>query len=186
MGLKKTSRILRCFLPVFLGAGPACDRDGAPAATPPPEPPRARLIFPDSLRVAEEDINLFVRNTLSQCAAGDYDAFRSIWTAKQKPISREEFQEGWHSVDKVEVQALQKALVELDENSPRETVYVLLVAVSLDPNRKAGKREPLREIVLMIVREHDQWRIAGAPKEMRKWIKDSISHASQPAQTATP
>lgn len=167
--------------------GLACRREESPRKETPaePQPSRASIIFPETLRVADEDVNVFVRTTLAQCAGGDYDAFRTLWTAKQDPISREEFQEGWHAVDRIEVQGLQKALLELEEGAPRQTVYVMLVVVSLDPTRKAGKREPLREIVLMIVREHDQWRLAAAPKPMREWIKESISRA-KPAATETP
>lgn len=172
----------------MLAAHLACRREEKP---PPeihaePQPSRARLIFPESLRVADEDVNVFVRTALTQCAGGDYDAFRKLWTAKQEPISRDEFLEGWHAVDRIEVQGLQKALLEIEEGAPREPVYVLLVVVSLDPTRKAGKRDPLREIVLMIVREHEQLRIAAAPKPMRDWIKESISGAKSQVSDAPP
>lgn len=130
------------------------------------------MIFPDSLRASDEAVNIFVRAALTQCAGGNYESFRALWSARQEPISRAEFEEGWQAVQRIEVRGLQKVLLADDqEKAAAEPVYVLLVEVALDPAARAGKREPLREIVLMLVREHDQWRLGNAPKDMREWIK---------------
>lgn len=132
----------------------------------------AELLFPDALRVADDSVNQFVRTALTQCAKGKYEAFRALWSARRDPISRGEFEEGWHAVHRIEVKGLQKVLLESDPNAKAsEPVYVLLVEVALDEAARVGQREPLREIVLMLVKEHDQWRLAAAPKEMRDWIK---------------
>jgi len=143
------------------------------------------------LRVADESVNIFVRSALAQCAGGNYEAFRTLWNARQEPISRAEFEEGWQAVHRIEVRGLKKALLEVDHDTGvTEPVYVLLVEISLNPDAKAGKRAPLREIVLMVVREHDQWRLAGAPKNMREWIKgQNDTPANDPAaspSTTTP
>ena len=169
-----------------------CREDHSTPATPPSkresEQSTAELIFPDSLRVADESVNIFVRTALSQCASGNYEAFRALWSAKQDPISRAEFGEGWQAVHRIEVRGLQKVLLAADQGpAASEPVYVLLVEVALDPAQKAGKREPLREIVMMLVHEHEQWRLAGAPKAMREWIKQqNAAPASNSAVSPSP
>ncbi len=130
--------------------------------------------------MADDSVNQFVRTALTQCAKGKYDAFRALWSARRDPISRAEFEEGWHAVHRIEVKGLQKVLLESEPNAKAsEPVYVLLVEVALDETARVGQRAPLREIVLMLVQEHDQWRLAAAPKEMRDWIKKQS--LSQPA-----
>lgn len=127
---------------------------------------------------------MFVRTALTQSAGGNYEAFRALWSAKQEPISRAEFEEGWHAVHRIEVRGLQQAQLEKDnDGGTPEIVYVLLVEVALDPAQRAGQREPVREIVMMLVREHDQWRLAGAPKEMREWIKRNSVEGAMPSQS---
>lgn len=146
---------------------------------------KTNLIFPDQLRVDDATVNTFVRSALTQCASSDYEAFRSLWTAKQEPISKAEFSEGWDAVRRIEVRALEKVLLAMgDDGKTTEPVYVLLAEVELDAAARVGKREPIREIVLMLVREHDQWRLAGAPKEMREWVKSKL--AANPTDLANP
>ncbi len=157
--------------------------DNEPSTTKPAGVRSAQLIFPEALRAGDESVNLFVRTALTQSAGGNYEAFRALWSAKQEPISRAEFEEGWHAVHRIEVRGLQQARLEKEpDGEGPEVVYVLLVEVALDPAQKAGQREPVREIVMMLVREHDQWRLAGAPKPMRDWIKKN----SDAAATETP
>ena len=160
---------------MLLTSASGCREEENAPATPPSKPATesaTELIFPDSLRVADESVSIFVRTALGQCANGNYEAFRGLWSARQDPISRAEFEEGWQAVHRIEVRGLQKVLLAGDQDAAAsEPVYVLLVEVALDPAAKAGKRAPLREIVMMLVREHDQWRLANAPKTMRDWIK---------------
>ena len=162
-----------------------------PSTKPTTDQVTAQLVFPESLRVADETVNIFVRTALGQCAEGNYDAFRALWSERQDPISRTEFEEGWHAVHRIEVRGLQKALLAAGQNTASsEPVYVFLVEVALNPEAKAGKRAPLREIVLMLVQEHDQWRLANAPKSMREWIKQknaaSGNHSADSPSTMNP
>src|SRR5262245_50490272 len=96
---------------------------------------KAELIFPESLRAGDESVNLFVRTALTQSAGGNYEAFRALWSAKQEPISRAEFEEGWQAVKRMEVRGLQQARLDNgpDGSAAPEPVYVLLVEVALDP-----------------------------------------------------
>jgi hypothetical protein len=53
-----------------------------------------------------------------------------------------------------------------------------LAQVQLDPTLPAGQREPVRDVVLMIVRENEDWRFAHAPKQVREWIIENRPHAT--------
>ena len=138
------------------------------------------LVFPDELRVADATVNEFVTKAMTTCAAGDYEDFRLLWSVREDPLPREEFEQGWHAVQTIKVRALEKVMLDADPNAGRtepETVYALLTEVTLDPAQRAGQKEPQRHVVLMLAREHEQWRIAHAPKPMRDWVKKKFAAA---------
>jgi len=138
-------------------------------------------MFPTELYVADATVNDFVAKAMTTCAAGEYEAFRLLWSVREDPLPREEFEQGWQAVETIKVRALEKVMLAADPSAGRtepETVYALLVEVSLDPAQKVGQTEPQRRVVLMLTREHEQWRLAQAPKPMRDWVKDKIAAAS--------
>jgi len=196
--LKNSSAIVLTFsiataIGLFIAA-PACRCDSEPATGSSsdssgvlaPKPPDV-LIFPDELRVADETVNDFVAKAMSTCAAGEYEPFRLLWSVRGDPLPREEFEQGWQAVQVIKVRVLEKVMIDADPNAGRaepEIVYALLVDVSLDPEQKAGQKKPQREVVLMLIREHEQWRLAQAPKPMRDWIKKILADA--PSESANP
>ena len=134
------------------------------------------LIFPDELRVQDATVNDFVVRAMNTCGAGDYEPFRLLWSAREEPLPKDQFDEGWQAVQLIRIAGLRKAVVagaaEEPGSSPAgEIVYIVLAEVQLDPEHPAGKRQPQREVVLMLVRENDKWRMAQAPKPMRDWIR---------------
>jgi hypothetical protein len=138
------------------------------------------LVFPDELRVADASVNEFVTKAMTTCAKGDYEPFRLLWSAREDPLPRGEYEEGWHAVQTITVRALEKVMLGPDPKANRaegETVYALLVDVSLDPTQKAGQKKPQRHVVMMLAPESGEWRLARAPKAMRAWIKGKISGA---------
>ena len=145
------------------------------------------LVFPDDLRMADAGVNEFVARAMTTCAKGEYDAFRLLWSAREEPLPREEFEQGWQAVQTIRVRALEKVKLAPDARTtpPQDEVaYALLAEVSLDPTHKAGQREPQREVVLMLTREHDEWRLARAPKPMRNWVRDKVAQSSVSATDA--
>jgi hypothetical protein len=147
------------------------------------------LVFPPELRVEDPTVNDFVTRAMSVCAVGDYDAFRLLWSPKEDPIPRGDFEHGWDAVTEIRIRALEKALLAPDPSTPLSeapTVFVLAATVTLDPKHKAGRREPQREVVLMTIREQDEWRLARAPKAMRDWIREKIGPNSGDAPSPTP
>jgi hypothetical protein len=146
------------------------------------------LIFPDDLRVADSTVNEFVTKAMTTCAAGEYEAFRLLWSVREDPLPREEFEQGWQAVQTIKVRALEIVMLDADPNAGRtepETVYALLAEVSLDPTQKVGQKEPQRHVVLMLTREHDAWRLGRAPKPMRDWVKNKIAPASGESAPST-
>jgi hypothetical protein len=142
------------------------------------------LIFPDDLCVADSTVNEFVTKAMTTCAAGEYEAFRLLWSVREDPLRREEFEQGWQAVQRIKVMALEKVMLgpDLEANRPEgETVYALLAEVLLDPTQKAGQKEAQRQVVLMLTRENEQWRLAKAPKPMRAWIKEKITSGDIPS-----
>lgn len=165
---------------------PACRRSEpektplAPSSGAANSKPPDLLVFPDELRVADSTVNTFVTKAMTTCAAGDYEAFRLLWSVREEPLPREEFEQGWHAVQTIKVRALEKVMLDADPNAGRtepETVYALLAEVSLDPTQKVGQKEPQRHVVLMLAREHEQWLLAQAPKPMRDWVKNKFAAA---------
>jgi hypothetical protein len=167
----------------FLGALAAC-RPGEPAA-PEVRPAAAAkpadvLIFPDALHVADASVNAFVERAMRVCGDGDYEAFRLLWSAKAEPLPRDEFEQGWQAVEQIRIRALRKAIVAGDDGpdgaeSPGESVYLVLAEVAFDPDQPAGRREPQRDVVLMLRREQGEWRVSRAPDVIRDWIREQAA-----------
>jgi len=143
------------------------------------------LLFPDELRVADASVNDFVARAMETCAAGDYEAFRLLWTARDDPLPRDEFEQGWKAVQKIRLRALEKVRLAPDPDAGRieaQEVYAAYAQVELDPSLQPNRPEPHREVILMMVREQDGWRLASAPKAMREWIRKR--HADGPTGAA--
>lgn len=175
------ARLLAATTLLLTACNPASDSGGDAGDLPAAPKPAEVLVFPESVRTADASVNEFVTRAMSACAKGNYEAFRVLWSARETPLPRDEFEQGWNAARRIEVRALQKGLLEPDPEAGRETaetVYALLAEVALDPTLRAGKKEPLREVVLMLTREHDEWRIAKAPKPMREWVKENLKEKS--------
>ncbi|RME36469.1 MAG: hypothetical protein D6788_11515 [Planctomycetota bacterium] len=167
----------------------AC-RPDAPSDTPetktnPPPAPKDVLVFPASLHADDEEVNAFVRRAMETCATGDYDRFRLLWSAREEPLPRAEYEKGWQAVQEIRILALQRVVLETkgeDDRPRRETVYALLAKVSLDPQHPAAGDRPVRDVALMLVREQNAWRLASAPRKMRQWLKDRFASDRSPGR----
>lgn len=168
----------------FSGCG---DEDTRSADTRDEDTARAKpvdvLIFPDELHVRDASVNAFVERAMHVCGAGEYEAFRALWSVREDPLPRDEFEQGWQAVELARIRALQPVVIASEskvEGSSGEKVYLVLAEVRLDPGSRAGEREPRREVVLMLVREGDRWRLAKTPKKLRAWIKKRVNAAPPP------
>ncbi len=166
----------------------SCDRDKPTTGTNGVSKPVAAvqpkniLEFPAELRVQDDAINGMVEKAMSACASGDYNLFRGLWSVREEPLSREEFEEGWKAVREIRIRALQKIRIDMGaDNDNRsaepggEVHYVVLASVVFDPTLKATQKEPEREVVLLVIPEQGEWRVARAPKSIREWIHQQLS-----------
>jgi hypothetical protein len=93
-----------------------CDREKTPsvpnlnAAT--SGTPKDILVFPAELKVDDPALNDFVATAMRICASGNYEDFRRLWSAREEPMSREEFNEGWQAVQEIRIAALQKVRID--------------------------------------------------------------------------
>lgn len=126
----------------------------------------AVLDFPERLYVDDASVNDFVRRAMTVCVAGAYDPFRLLWSATDEPISREQFELGWRAVRAIHVRGLRRVRT-VAADAP---AYALHAQVQLDATALAPEQDAERDVVLMCVWEHEAWRLAHAPKRIRKWL----------------
>jgi hypothetical protein len=152
----------------------ACERKtedgtGSPATQ---KPEADVLVFPKELHAADPTVNAFIARAMRTCVSGEYEPFRLLWSADVTPMPRERFENHWRAVQKIHVRALEK--------DPREgsEVYAVYADLSLDPDQLPPQHElhdnPKRSVVLLIVREHDEWRLNKASKEVRAWMAQKV------------
>lgn len=179
---------------VILSTGIACRRsapaDAESASIPAKEPVREepRLQFPEDLNAKDPSVNDFVTHAMLTATGGDYDAFRLLWSAREEPMPREEFLQGWDAVRQVRVRALQQIVIAPDSapaDIPRVDMYAVYVEVSLDPGHRAAKEKPQREAILVIVREQDRWALMRAPKDVRDYMRGKVNKPTEEPDSTT-
>lgn len=161
-----------------------CKRPAPPTAdepAPAKEPTthaEPELSFPDDLHVSDDDsVNAFVRTAMTTATRGDYAAFRLLWNAREEPMPREEFLQGWDAVQQVRVRAVEKIVISAETPSagdPTEDMYAVYVEVSLDPAHHAAQEQAERAAILVIVREQEHWSLMRAPKDVRDWLRGKV------------
>jgi hypothetical protein len=142
---------------VGLGCEPSSEPE---AAAPAPSTPGVTIDFPAELQPEDTEVTAFIRRVIETCNGGDYDAFRLLWSAKDDPFPRDAFERGWRAVQQVTIRDVQK----LRRKAEGDVVYGVHASVVLD----GSVPEPTREVVLLLVREMGQWRLARAPAALRK------------------
>ena len=141
--------------------------------------------FPPSVQADDPAVNAFVREAIGTCVGGDYERFRLLWNVREDPFPRGEFERGWKAVRKVTVVAVQK-MRNPPEGGAFEGKYLYYVhgRVELD----ASVPDPRREVLLLIVREGEQWRLARAPRYLRQQVlgEENGEPASPSSRPAAP
>lgn len=172
----------------------ACNEERKQPSTPSaayarPAKPAQVLSFPEALHVVDASVNEFVERAMDTCAKGDYDDFRLLWSVRQKPLERGEFEAGWLAVKAIEVRALEliKLATETEAGGERlDEHYVFLAEVRFDPQHPAGRKEPLREVILLLTKEQQQWRLARAPTKIRTWIRTRVVAQTEASAQTVP
>jgi len=140
------------------------------ATTNPPEI-REVLDFPPELRVDDDSVNRFITRAMKTCVSGDYAAFRLLWSAKEDPISSDQFERGWQAVEEIRIRFLEK----ITNTRDGTVVYAVYADLRLDPARLASTQETERGVALICAREHDQWCLSRADDAWRSWFDQRLA-----------
>ena len=136
---------------------------------------RAVLNFPQELMVADATVNEFVTEAMKTCAGGDYDSFRLLWSAREELITKREYERGWRAVLSMDIRALKEVKLAPDAargETETRTVYAVLAHVAFDPAQTADQQDVERQVVLVVLREHNAWRLGKAPRDLRTWLTE--------------
>ena len=88
------ARLRRCALLCITAAAGGCDsnEDHQPATAIEQEAKAKNLlVFPDDLHTTDDSINQFVKRAMRTCAAGEYPPFRLLWSVREEPLPRDEY-----------------------------------------------------------------------------------------------
>jgi len=181
---------------VILNMPMGCERsqrglDGV-KATPSASPVgvQSQVEFPASLRVDDESVNKAIDRAIEACFSGDYEAFRLLWSIRQNPpFTEQEFRIALKGGAKVTVNRLQKF-----RTPEREVIYAVAGRVELF---QPDIPNPVRDVILLLVKESGQWRLAIAPGYVRKALENmdrsknaddeaDLAVTPQPAASDTP
>lgn len=136
---------------------------------------RAGYSLPHELRLDNDSANEFVELAMNAVSAGDYDPFRLLWSVKDEPVSRDDFEQRWTGLTQVRVRKLRPIILKNADGVPTgDETYAILVDFSSDPAVVSRRREPLRDIVWLVVNEQGQWRLAKPPKKVKLWLRKEI------------
>ncbi len=135
--------------------------DSLPAEKAPP--PAERLVFPESTAAEDPDVNQAIREALKACLEGDYDRFRASWSAAEPPMESRKFHRHWQPVRSIEVREVQP----MRHAEDGRLLFYVDAAIEFGP----GAREAHRDVLFLVVRESEAWRLARAPKSLVESVR---------------
>ncbi len=137
------------------------------------------LEFPEALQTDDLALNECVRRVVEACAAGDYQAFRKLWTSQDDPFPQEQFFKAWQFLRRVEIVELRSAR----HPQTGEILYVGKAHVLLDPTLKEAERD----VTMLFVKEQDGWRLTTPPESLPDdFFDETTGSPPEPRSAATP
>jgi hypothetical protein len=160
---------------ITLAAGTGCKRseESAPEPALPAPEPSVIVDFPEELQAKDRTVSAFIREVIDTCVAGDYERFRLLWSAREDPFPRDAFERGWQAVRRVRVLDVQP----FRRRAEDDLVFGVHAYVELDES--VPERSP--DVVLLIVKEAERWRLAEAPPALRERFLGSPDDAPEAA-----
>lgn len=126
------------------------------------------LIFPAAVRTEDASVNTFIDNLLSACAKGQYGLYRLAVASQYDPMAQRHFERAWHAVKQVEIRGVEciytpPAAEKLAQRPDlREELRHPIYSVHATITLREGFDRPTRELVVLIVKENDEWKL-GPP-----------------------
>jgi hypothetical protein len=164
---------------LLLWAASACsrdDKDTGGAGEPLVAEPKL-LEFPPELRAEDPAVNGFITEVIETCAAGDYEAFRMLWSAHDDPFPRDQFYQAWRLVRRVRILAL-RAFRDADGG---RLMYAARARVELEPTVE----EPQRTVTILITKEDGRWRLTRPPASLPEGLLEPDASPSAAGATTT-
>lgn len=165
------------------------DRNQVRVDPAPQAPSASKVVFGPKSKCNDATVNAFVSETVERCAAGDYDAYRLMWTIDYRPASRKRFRQLAESIEQIEVKLVKQLQIESADGAIEERddpVYVCHVFVKINPDiqRKPGTKFEDRDLILLITRNVDSWQFEPAPD----FVKDALlaSAKDAPSESLAP
>ena len=132
-----------------------------------------RLMFPESAAAAADPaVNRAVREALLACIDDDYDRFRASWSTAEPPMKRRKFKRYWQPVRTIHVRRVQS----MRHAQDGRLLYYVDAAIEFG----VGGREPRRDVIFLVVRENDTWRLARAPKSLVNQVRGEQGQDAEP------
>lgn len=136
--------------------------------------------FPQRWRSRDPSLNAFIEQALDICARGNYDGFRALFGTAFPPPDQSNFERVWKAVRGIRVTGLYRG-----HGNPPD--YYLHAVIEYREEDRKGRTE--RDVVVMLFREADQWRLGQAPPEIIRDVRRISTRpaaSTQPASTTRP
>ncbi len=118
----------------------------------------AKIDFPPSARADDDSVNSIVERALQACVRNQYEEFRSLWLATDEPVKKRHYEQKWQPVRHIVVRKVQPMRHAQDDS------ILYYVDVNLEFGR--GSRKGERDIVFLVVKNNETWRLSRAPKSL--------------------
>ena len=158
---------------VFFGWGGAYHRPRAAVA--PAAPIHADLepdelppvfVFPDEVRVRNEELNAFIDEFKRICEEGRYRDYRLAVSRMVEPFEKRRFENIWHAVQAVQVRLIKRLPTSLELPEP---AYAILIVADLRDTLPTDT--PRRIFTLLAFEEEGQWVVAPAPMNVNRAMR---------------
>lgn len=132
------------------------------------------------IKAAHPELSEFITAGLQAVYRGDYAAYRRLVARNQNPESESRFKLICQSLESVRVESVES--IALPDVPPPS--YRVVVAFAFEPDSPAATRLRSRSVALLVIQEHDEWRLLIAPPKLQPRDEPTAEPATTPATQA--
>jgi hypothetical protein len=142
-----------------------------PLKTPP------KIVFSDDYQSTNASLDAFIREFADICVRGEYDQYRLKVRRRSDPVSKEDFEQVWHHVEQVRIDAAIALPGTEDTPGPRYAVFANV--------RVSAEDAPEKNVVLQVLKEGEAWVIDVMPTQELTRLYAAAQAATAPVTQAT-
>ena len=124
------------------------------------------FVFPDEVRVRNEELNAFIDEFKRICEEGRYRDYRLAVSRMVEPFEKRRFENIWHAVQAVRVRLIKRLPASLELPEP---AYAILIFADLRDTYPTDK--PRRIFTVLAFEEEGQWVVAPAPMNVNRAMR---------------